>query len=637
MAVRKIDAYFNAVKSGDIAAIDDFLDKNNVKPMGQIRALKMAIRRGKSAVVDYLLNVKLDAKGRNLFTQQESHEVLGWALARGHYKMAELPLSHLKKINDTSYKLILSHINHNSQPSTAPASSLDALNRFIALLFKHPGLEKYPTFHLDTFRTLCLKHGLAHVYKTLSKDGFLLPQQPQEIQFSILFSLMESMHSLSLVQHIPELDDMLKVNIQIVSDHHENLLLTASKHNNVNMMQYLVSLEPSLLNFMQFSPDPLYDKHNHEKNILMATADSHLPAPQAIQWLLSKGLTDHGLLIKALTRNPNQIEMLEAYIAGLPSENVESLVALSRETPCLLEDILLGQTSDLFNSFSLRTEAKKRIRLRAVYALTNKLLEATEDKHPSKTHLAARFNQDNDIPFTKFVITPTKPRGSRSLGTIQSLLFNRQTLGTTHRRMAIEGPGSVDCHGKTPLHYLAMNAPFQTLQMIKAKVENLNHHPHQDRLKKAVKNIDTAMSDVYDEYYQNNSSVALEKLIKSGTPINAKDRDGNTALHIAAQYHDANIVNWLCKAGATVNERNNAGVTPLMLACRYNYYLVNHEQPFGYDTVNALLSHNADPLAQDHAGNNCYDYLNKRIGLDDEEIRGLLDMHVNNPQFNFVW
>jgi ankyrin repeat protein len=54
-------------------------------------------------------------------------------------------------------------------------------------------------------------------------------------------------------------------------------------------------------------------------------------------------------------------------------------------------------------------------------------------------------------------------------------------------------------------------------------------------------------------------------LLSHGAKVNAKDSEGQTPLHFAAQQGTFQAVEWLLKNGADVNAKDDKGVTPLSL------------------------------------------------------------------------
>lgn len=63
----------------------------------------------------------------------------------------------------------------------------------------------------------------------------------------------------------------------------------------------------------------------------------------------------------------------------------------------------------------------------------------------------------------------------------------------------------------------------------------------------------------------------VAELIKAGTDVNARDKDGNTALISAAENENMSveIINMLIAAGADLNAKNKKGVSALMMSIKY--------------------------------------------------------------------
>ncbi|EAX94342.1 ankyrin repeat protein, putative [Trichomonas vaginalis G3] len=74
-----------------------------------------------------------------------------------------------------------------------------------------------------------------------------------------------------------------------------------------------------------------------------------------------------------------------------------------------------------------------------------------------------------------------------------------------------------------------------------------------------------------------------EYFISNGVHINAKNKDGITALHIAAMSNSKEIVELLVSHGADVNEKDKSGHTALRIATRNN----------SKEIVELLISHGA--------------------------------------------
>ncbi len=71
----------------------------------------------------------------------------------------------------------------------------------------------------------------------------------------------------------------------------------------------------------------------------------------------------------------------------------------------------------------------------------------------------------------------------------------------------------------------------------------------------------------------------VKELIRAGADVNAENRNGDTALHMALRWGDQESAIFMIKKGADYNHANNAGVTPVQLAVER-----------GYDTVLGLMT-----------------------------------------------
>ena len=71
----------------------------------------------------------------------------------------------------------------------------------------------------------------------------------------------------------------------------------------------------------------------------------------------------------------------------------------------------------------------------------------------------------------------------------------------------------------------------------------------------------------------------VKELVRAGADVNAENKKGDTALHLALKWGDQESSIFLIKKGADYNHANNAGVTPAQLAAEK-----------GYDTVLELMT-----------------------------------------------
>jgi ankyrin repeat protein len=104
---------------------------------------------------------------------------------------------------------------------------------------------------------------------------------------------------------------------------------------------------------------------------------------------------------------------------------------------------------------------------------------------------------------------------------------------------------------------------------------------------------------------------AVKQYLDTGTDVNAKEKDGWTPLHFAAEGGHKEVAELLIAAGADVNARDNWGRTPLHEAA----YHSNKE------IVGLLIAKGADVNAKDDDGTTPLDM------VDDKETADLLRKH----------
>ena len=122
----------------------------------------------------------------------------------------------------------------------------------------------------------------------------------------------------------------------------------------------------------------------------------------------------------------------------------------------------------------------------------------------------------------------------------------------------------------------------------------------------------TALIDAAGSINKNNKEI-VELLINSGADVNAKNNAGWTALMSAAFEGNKEIVETLIKAGADVNAKDSYGDTALILAAT-NYG--------SKDVIEILIKAGADVNAKNKNGESAFTFASEH---EDREVLGLLE------------
>ena len=112
-----------------------------------------------------------------------------------------------------------------------------------------------------------------------------------------------------------------------------------------------------------------------------------------------------------------------------------------------------------------------------------------------------------------------------------------------------------DEYGRTPLHHAAIQGQVDAAIYLLAQYADI-----EARDKRGCTPL---MLGVYEEILVDDHSPIVYALISNGADVNAKDEEGNTALHLAAGFDEVEVIKILVSSGADINAINSAGDTPL--------------------------------------------------------------------------
>ncbi|MDR3692083.1 MAG: ankyrin repeat domain-containing protein [Fimbriimonas sp.] len=156
--------------------------------------------------------------------------------------------------------------------------------------------------------------------------------------------------------------------------------------------------------------------------------------------------------------------------------------------------------------------------------------------------------------------------------------------------------GNEPCEGGITALMLALRTDMPSKSELAIVQDFISHHV--DLNARDDSGYDALMIAIIND----NLDVA-QLLVKGGSNVNGKDKEGTTQLmHASFEHRGTRMAQFLLRSGAKVNERSESGETALMVASGLG------SMDMGYsgshlDTMKVLLVAGADPNAKDVAGN----------------------------------
>ena len=163
----------------------------------------------------------------------------------------------------------------------------------------------------------------------------------------------------------------------------------------------------------------------------------------------------------------------------------------------------------------------------------------------------------SDITITKLLEESTPKATIDNL--INAVYGRRESLVIDLITQGVDVNG-VNADGDTPLSTAIESGNHKMIQLLLKEGSNVNHKLKQEKMNLLMYAIDKQGS---------RSSTTIKTLLKAGIQIDARDKDGKTALIYAAINDDSNTLRTLIKAGANLKAHDRKSLRALNYAKKY--------------------------------------------------------------------
>jgi ankyrin repeat protein len=174
-----------------------------------------------------------------------------------------------------------------------------------------------------------------------------------------------------------------------------------------------------------------------------------------------------------------------------------------------------------------------------------------------KTNL--RRGPEMETAFTQFAAAHSEIWDFSHVHKVVVGILHADLQQTLHDPVYHAQVNSVDCRGRTPLHWAALRGDEETIKIL--------------LLAGAVSDVVSQQNRAPLHYAIVSGSIpCVERLLMTGYSVNRRDIQGHAALHVAAWARDMPaMIETIYLAGAALEAKDNSGCTALECAANMNY------------------------------------------------------------------